>query len=112
MDRSTEQQVLESGITLVEATLALNIMDSHKCDVINGMLWSVTQARGKYTTRFRSTAPCNAPKGIKLQHEHVIPRKELIGAIMNEPSRARELLSTAIACVVTKEEHQRQRQRL
>lgn len=107
MARANESDVLESAITLVEATLALNILDRHKQDVINGMLWSITQARGKYTTRFRSTEAMTAPKGTKLQHEHVIPRKELISAIIKEPLRARELLTTAIACTVTVKEHQR-----
>jgi hypothetical protein len=105
--RQTEDAILKSAITLVEATLALNILDRHKRDVINGMLWSITQARGKYTTRFRSTAAMNAPAGTKLQHEHVTTRKELAAAIMREPQRASELLCTAVGCVVTREEHQR-----
>lgn len=107
MAKPNESDVLESAITLVEATLALDILDRHKRDVINGMLWSITQARGKYTTRFRSIEAMNARQGAKLQHEHVIPRKELIEAIMGEPHRARELLTTAIACTVTVAEHRR-----
>lgn len=107
MPKPNEADVLESATTLVEATLALNILEWHKRDVINGMLWSITQARGKYTTRFRSTAACNAPAGTQLQHEHVITRKELTDAILREPHRARELLSAAIGCVVTTDEHKR-----
>lgn len=107
MTTPSEHAVLASAITLVEATLALNILEAHKRDVINGMLWSITQARGKYKTRFRSTAAINASAGTKLQHDHVITRKALLDAIMSEPTRARELLTTATACVVTKEEHQR-----
>lgn len=103
--KPTEKDILESATKLVEAILGLDVLDAHKRDVINGMLWSITQARGKYATRFRSTAACAAPKGTKLQHEHVIPRKELVAAIMNEPARTREILSTAIACTVTAEEH-------
>ena len=105
--RNRESDVLRSAIALVEATLPLNILESHKRGVIDGMLWSVTEARGKYTTRFRSTAACNAPTGTKLQHEHVITRKELVTAIMREPHRAGELLSTAVGCVVTVDEHKR-----
>lgn len=105
--RQTEDDLLKSAITLVEASLALDILDCHKRDVINGMLWSITQARGKYTTRFRSTAAMHAPAGTKLQHEHVITRKELVTAIMREPHRASELLRTAVGCVVTVDEHRR-----
>jgi hypothetical protein len=107
MPKPNGADVLESAITLVQATLALNILEAHKRDVINGMLWSITQARGKYTTRFRSTAALHAPPDTKLQHEHVITRKALTDAIMREPHRARELLRTAIGCVVTRDEHQR-----
>jgi hypothetical protein len=42
-----------------------------------------------------------------LQHEHIITHKELVTAIMREPERARALLSTAVGCVVMREEHQR-----
>ena len=107
MPKPNETDILESAITLVEATLALNILEQHKRDVINGMLWSITQARGKYTTRFRSTAALNAPRGTRLQHEHVTTRKTLTDAIMREPHRARELLGTAVGCVVTLDEHRR-----
>ena len=105
MAKHTEADMLESAITLVEATLALNILDAHKRDVINVILWKITEASGKYNTRFRSTGAHTAPKGTKLQHEHVIPRKTLIDAIMQEPGRARELLQTAIGCTVTIDEH-------
>jgi hypothetical protein len=105
--RPTESDILESAITLVEATLRLDILDAHKRDVINGMLWKITEARGKYTTRFRSARACNINGTEKLQHEHVFPRKVLIAAIMAEPARARELLQSAVACVVTVEEHRR-----
>ena len=104
---TNEDEILDSAITLVEATLDLPILDQHKRDVINVMLWKITEASGKYKTRFRSTGAANAPKDTKLQHEHVIPRKTLIDAILKEPSRARELLTSALACTVTKEEHDR-----
>lgn len=107
MTKYREAEVLESAITLVQAVLALNILDTQKRDVINVMLWRITESRGKYTTRFRSTAARAAPKGTKLQHEHVIPRKELITAIMHEPMRAGEFLRSAVACTVTEEEHKR-----
>jgi len=107
MPRHPEDRILESATTLVEATLALDILDTHKRDVINAMLWKITEARGKYTTRHRSAGAIAVPKGTKLQHEHVTTRKDLVSAIMNEPSRARELLRTATGCVVTIEEHRR-----
>jgi hypothetical protein len=105
--KHSEEEILASAATILEALLTLDILERHKRDLINGMLWTVTQARGKYTTRYRSQAARDAPRGTKLQHEHVIPRKQLVTAIMNDPTRARALLATAIGCVVTKEEHER-----
>jgi hypothetical protein len=105
--RASEADVVASAALLIAAVLPLPILESHKRDVVNGMLWSITQARGKYRTRFRSLASINAPKGTKLQHEHVVPRKVLVEAIMREPSRSREFLLKAVGCVVTIEEHRR-----
>lgn len=105
--KPTPDDILESATTLVEATLALDIVDAHKRDVLNMVLWKITEASGKYTTRHRSAGAVAAPKGTKVHHEHVNTRKELVTAIMNEPSRARELLQTAVSCVVTTDERRR-----
>jgi hypothetical protein len=37
----------------------------------NGMLWTLTEARGKYTTRYRSQGSIDALKGTKLQHSSI-----------------------------------------
>lgn len=103
----TEDEILDSAVAIVATVIALPVLDDHKRGVINGMLWAITQARGKYATRFRSVGALNAPKGTKLQHEHVVPRKELVSAILREPERVRELLATAVGCVVTADEHRR-----
>jgi hypothetical protein len=105
--RATESEIFESAVRIVESVLRLDVLKSHKRDIIDGMLWSITQARGKYTTRFRSVGACDAGKGVKLQHDHVIPRNELIADILREPGSARELLGSAIGCAVTAEEHRR-----
>jgi hypothetical protein len=102
-----EAQIIESAIKAIEGILTLAILEQHQRDLINGMLWKITEARGKYSTRFRSAGAMSAPKGAKLQHEHVVPRKQLVDAIMREPHLARELLTAAVACVVTQEEHRR-----
>lgn len=103
----TEAEIIESAITAIEGVITLPILEQHRRDLINGMLWKLTEARGKYTTRYRSTGAMNAPKGTKLQHEHVHTRKHLVDEITIHPERAREIASTAVGCVVTKEEHER-----
>jgi hypothetical protein len=102
----TEPEIIESAIRAIEGALALPILDRHKRDIINGMLWKITEAGGKYRTRFRSRASLDDPSA-KPIHEHVFTRKHLTDEIMANPSRAREVLASAIGCVVTAEEHRR-----
>lgn len=101
-----ESEILESAITIVDGVLRMPVLERHKRDIINGMLWSITQARGKYQTRYRSKASLEKPTP-KLHHEHVLTRKDLIDRIMAAPEKAREILSEAIACVVTVDEHRK-----
>jgi hypothetical protein len=102
---ATEAEIIESVTTAIEGCLALPILERHKRDIISGLLWKITEARGKYKTRYRSRAAME--KGAKVQHEHVFTRKDLTNRILAEPERAREILKSAIACVVTIEEHKR-----
>src|SRR5215212_1243201 len=99
-----EREIVESVTLLIEAVIRLPILERHKRGVISGMLWELTQIRGKYTTRYRSRAALE-PRGAKLQHEHVFTRKDLTDRILANPERAREILGSAVACVVTVNEH-------
>jgi hypothetical protein len=101
----TEAEIIESATTAIEGCLDLPIMERHKRDLISGMIWKLTESRGKYTTRYRSRA--SMEKDAKVQHDHVFTRKDLVNRILAEPERAREILKCAIACVVTVEEHKR-----
>ena len=100
----TEAEIFESAATIVEGVLKMPVLDRHKRDLISGMLWVITEARGKYKTRYRSKASLQLPKP-KLHHEHVFTRKDLTDQIMKDPARARQILSQAVGCVVTVEEH-------
>ena len=101
----TEDEIIESATTAIEGCLQLPILERHKRDIISGMLWKITEARGKYKTRYRSIG--SKEPGVKLQHEHVYTRKDVTDRILAEPERVREILRDAIACVVTVDEHRR-----
>ena len=101
----TEAEILESVTVMIEGVLTLPILERHKRDVVSGMLWKITEARGKYKTRYRSRGAMES--GAQVQHEHVFTRKVLTDRILAKPELAREILRDAIACVVTVEEHQR-----
>ncbi len=101
----TEAEIIESVTIAIEGCLQLPIFERHKRDVISGLLWKITEARGKYETRYRSRGSMES--GAKLRHDHVFTRKDITDRIIAEPERAREILRDAIACVVTVEEHER-----
>ncbi|MGZ5445015.1 MAG: hypothetical protein ACXW5U_18935 [Thermoanaerobaculia bacterium] len=101
-----ESEILESAITIVEGVLRMPVLERHKRGIISGMIWAITEARGKYRTRYRSKASLQKPTP-KLHHEHVLTRKDLTDRIMAEPDKVREILSEAVACVVTVEEHRK-----
>jgi hypothetical protein len=102
-----EIEIVESAIKGIEGILTLPILEQHKRELLSTMLWKLTEARGKYTTRYRSQAALDPPKGTELQHEHVFERKQLIDEILANPGQARDIAKTAVGCIVTKEEHDR-----
>ncbi len=42
-----------------------------------------------------------------LNHEHVYTQKDLIRRMIAEPDRVAEIMATAVACIVTVDEHRR-----
>jgi hypothetical protein len=102
---STEAEILESVTIAIEGILPLPILEQHKRDIVSSLLWQITQARGKYRTRYRTSA--SMEPGTKLHHEHVFTRKDITTRILAAPQQAREILRDAIGCVVTVDEHRR-----
>lgn len=56
--------------------------------------------------RYRSGAVV-AGGATKVQYEHVVPRKTLVDRMLAEPNAIPEILASAVACLVTVEEHRR-----
>jgi hypothetical protein len=104
--RPGQQELVESATTAIEHILRMPILDWHKRRLVSGAIWFITEAGGKYKTRYRSRASLDDPSA-KLHHEHVFTRKDLTARLMADPEQAREILQSAIACVVTVEEHRR-----
>lgn len=94
---------IRSAVTAIKGILTLQIIDGHKKTLISRMIWAITEAHGKYKTRFRSEGAVTS--NCRMQHEHVYPRRELIAEIMKDPDRCENILANAVACVVTEEEH-------
>ena len=75
--------------------------------VLTLMLWRATEGPHpsmKYRTRYRSAGALEDPNGA-LRHEHVLTRRSLVDAMLEQPDRIEDILRSALACVVTKAEH-------
>ncbi len=81
---------------------------AHRTEVLSIAVWKFTEADGgKYGVRYRTPAAAFAdPPAEKVQHEHVITRKSLVAQMLREPDEIPAIMATALACLVTKDEHQ------
>ena len=81
---------------------------NHFNSVLQPLLWKYTEADGsKYSLRWRSAGAMTADRS-DLRHEHVVTRKELTSALIAGPvtiEAVRRTMSDAVACLVTKREH-------
>lgn len=82
------------------------ITTSHLKELLSITIWKHTECDGKYKTRYQSIGAITRPKE-KLNHEHVVQRKILVEALLDNPSRCQEIFDSAIACTVLEEEHKK-----
>jgi hypothetical protein len=99
---------LESIRLIIESLLALKeqVHRPYLKKFLSNCIWKATEAEGgKYRIRYCSEAAVGVRKNL-LHHEHVVSRKSLVEALLNgEPVES--VLSRAVACIVTREEHER-----
>jgi hypothetical protein len=99
-DRATR---IKSAITAIEAILPLKLYPAHKKKLLRVCIWKITEADGKSKVRYWSEGAVENQSS-KLQHEHVHEIKELVARLMSGES-VKAVVSDAVACMVTKEEH-------
>lgn len=102
------------------ARLALENSDlyiSHRRKMLSDAIWYMTEADGKWKTRFKSKQVLHLAENdptslVRINHEHVFTRKALINEILERREellddfcKLNDLLGTAVGCVVTKSEH-------
>lgn len=87
--------------------------------MLKEVLWLITEADGKYSTRFRSKEVVRLARQqpgsqVAIQHEHVFPRAVVARDIIAResefrrfPKRLDKLLDDMVGCIVTVEEHTR-----
>jgi hypothetical protein len=114
--RSTE--VISSAKNLAKLILGSDeIILPHKKRILSEVLWFLSEADGKYSTRFRSKevvrlAMEDPTSDVRIQHEHVYPRASVTAKLLDNidyyranPEALNLLLDETVGCVVTESEH-------
>jgi hypothetical protein len=111
-------QVIASAKHLAKLVLSSSeLIEPHKRKILSEVQWLISEADGKYATRYRSKAvvelATNTPTStVKVNHEHIFGRGEFSRALLAHPELADQLLDGVTGCVVTKEEHDKLPQHL
>ena len=97
------EERITSAVTALRAILPLDLYAAHKRELIDVCIWKITEADGKYKTRYWSEGALDSPRS-QWRHEHVFEKKELIQRLLGGEKLGCVLADT-VACIVTKEEH-------
>jgi hypothetical protein len=79
--------------------------------LVDRSLWLITEADGKYKTRYwtKGALACSDKK--QLRHEHPYQRSKMVAALLKAaPNDVDAILNDAIGCIVTKDEDRRLRE--
>ena len=99
----------KSATTLIKVLLKSNspeVLPGHIRELLDAMLWKITEADGKYKTRHQSLGAFQCGDKKLLRHEHVYPKEQMIKALLKAtPEQVDGILETAVGCTVTLDEH-------
>jgi hypothetical protein len=118
--RNKADSIVDSAKKLARLILSSDeLLHEHQKKMLKQVLWFVTEANGKYSTRYRSAEvfrlACDEPDSeVPVRHEHVYPRAVVADQILSRqdelrehPGRLDELLDESVGCIVTVDEHDR-----
>jgi hypothetical protein len=111
-ESATADSIVTGAISLAAfASAGEGLTSTQRKNLADLAVWWVTGAAGKYSTRYRSSGVLALPdEGVwgQLVHEHVFTRRTLVTELLVAAADQLEaILRSAVACVVTKEEHRR-----
>ncbi len=94
------------NLALQDASMLL----SHRKHLLKLAQWWVTEADGKWRTRFRSQkvvelARTASNSQMRINHEHVFGRAALADLMLTDPKQAIATMELCVGCIVTVEEH-------
>jgi|GEM_PF-3165448 hypothetical protein len=100
----SREQDLEGLYELAKFVLeSKSINLKYKKETLDWILWKVTEIDGKENTRYRSEQALITNE--KINHEHVVTKRFLVEKLIEFPDMYKEILESAIACIVTEDEH-------
>lgn len=106
-EKETALSIIESAASAVRQILAMeDVIEKHKREMLSDMIWKISEANGRWNTRYFSEGVLKDDDA-KLQHEHVVTRKQIIDQLLENPEKYKTILKQVTACVVTTDEHQR-----
>ena len=106
---------LRSATALARFALSSgDLTEEHRTQLLNNAVWYVSEAAGKYKTRYRSAGvlalETDAPIRkwwSDLRHDHVTTRRSILEQLRKADADVGAVLSSVVSCVVTKPEHER-----
>lgn len=107
------QEKIDSARELIKVALRdTSMLPAHRKHLLKLAQWWVTEADGKWKTRFRSVEVVRLARDdplseVRINHEHVYGRAQLADRMLRDHEQASEILELCVGCVVTVEEHGR-----
>src|SRR4051794_18592382 len=112
---AVNEELRGSALALIRQLVAMEgVQERHHREAVSLALWKWTEAFGiapyaKYNLRYVSRGVMEAPPEVKVNHEHVFPRKWLVPRLLDLEPHSPEFESfldeNGAACIVTLEEH-------
>lgn len=98
---------ITSAVNAIKAILPADLYPAHKRELLDICIWKITEADGKWRTRYRSLGALEASADTKLQHEHVVEKQKIVSELILGNDSVENIVARAVGCVVTKDEHVR-----
>lgn len=98
----------ESMRRAMRALLEANMRDDDLRYVLDMCVWRYTEFdknRYKFAIRYRTASVLAPGPAVEIQHEHVVERRWLLDRITEAPDKLEDILELAVACVVSRSEH-------
>lgn len=112
------QGIIASARILAKIALATEEMRwQHRKKMLHDAIWYCTEADGKWNTKYKSKVVLDLAQFepgslVRINHEHVVTRKNLVNymlehrvGLLEDVAELHRLLDTAVACIVTVDQH-------